>query len=175
VELDNPDALFAQGVAAITFRESWYAAWLEKNAPNIKFKVFPLPKEKMEPGVSNNFPWAINVNKDIKESDKKWLWEFFRWYVNSPEIRKEHFLGSKMLPCYNDVLDDPFFKSRPEFEAWKTMSAGRMAPTYYIPPAQQVLHLIGDATLAVLYNKQDAKSALDTAAAKIDEILVKYK
>ena len=55
------------------------------------------------------------------------------------------------------------------------MSAGRMAPTYYVPPAQQILTTVGDATLAVLYNKQDSKAALDAAAVKIDQIMAKYK
>jgi len=175
VELDNPAAVFGQGLAGIIFRESWYSAWLSQNAPNIDFKVYPLPKEKMESGFGNNFPWSIMVNKDLNPTDKKWLWEFVRWYVNNADVRKEHYVKSEMLPPFSDILDDPLFKSMPEFQAWKTMSEGRAAPTYYNPPAQEILVVIGEATLSAMYGKQGAKAALDDATKKVDAILARYK
>lgn len=174
VELDTPENLFAQGLAGIFFRESWYEAWLAQNAPNIKFKVYPLPSQKMESGYTNNFPWAYNVSKQLPETDKKWLWEFLRWYVNTPEVRKEHYVKALMLPAYNDI-SDPLFTNMKVYDAWKAMAAGRAAPTYYIPPAQEVLTIIGQATLDAMYAKATPKAALDKAAGDIDAILAKYK
>jgi len=175
VELDTPENLFGQGLAGIFFRESWYEAWLLANAPKVNFKVYPLPREKMESGYTNNFPWAYNVSNQLPEKDRKWLWEFFRWYVNNPQERKAHYVKAVMLPSYKDIIDDPTFSSMKVFEAWKAMAAGRAAPTYYIPPAQQVLTIIGQATLDAMYAKMAAKEALDKAAKEIDEILAKYK
>ena len=174
VELDTPENLFAQGLAGIFFRESWYEAWVQKNAPNIKFKVYPLPSQKLESGFSNNFPWAYNVSNQLKETDKKWLWEFLRWYVNTPEVRKEHYVKAVMLPAYKDI-DDPTFTNMVVYDAWKTMAAGRAAPTYYVPPAQETLTIIGQATLDAMYGKMTSKDALDKAAKDIDAILAKYK
>jgi multiple sugar transport system substrate-binding protein len=174
VELDTPENLFAQGLAGIFFRESWYEAWLDQNAPNINYKVYPLPSEKMESGYSNNFPWAYNVSNKLPDADKKWLWEFLRWYVNTPQVRKDHYVKALMLPAYNDI-SDPLFSNMKVYEAWKTMAAGRAAPTYYIPPAQEVLTIIGQATLDAMYAKTTPKAALDKAAKDIDAILAKYK
>lgn len=174
VELDTPENLFAQGLAGIFFRESWYEAWLAQNAPNINYKVFPLPSEKMESGYSNNFPWAYNVSNQLPDVDKKWLWEFLRWYVNTPQVRKEHYVKAVMLPSYNDI-SDPLFTNMKVHDAWKAMAAGRAAPTYYIPPAQEVLTIIGQATLDAMYAKASPKAALDKAAKDIDAILAKYK
>ena len=174
MELDTPENLFAQGLAGIFFRESWYEAWLAKNAPSINFKVYPLPREKMESGYTNNFPWAYNVSNQLSERDKKWLWEFLGWYVNSPEVRREHYVKALMLPAYNDI-DDPVFRNMKVYEAWKTMAAGRAAPTYYVPPAHETLTVIGQATLDAMYGKMTPKEALDRAARDIDTILARYK
>lgn len=175
LELDNPAAVFGQGLAGMIFRESWYAAWLSQNAPNINFKVYPLPRQEMESGFGNNFPWAINVNSALDQETKEWVWEFFRWYVNNPEIRSEHYVKSEMLPPYTDILDDPYFSQKPEFEAWRTMAQGRAAPTYYNPPAHEILQVIGEATLSVMYGDESADRALDAAAGQVNEILARYK
>jgi len=175
VDIDNPAGLFGQGLAGIMFRESWYEAWLLANAPDIDFKIYPLPSQKMESGYTNNFPWAYNVGNQISDTDKKWLWEMIRWYINSQDVRKEHYVKSVMLPAYNDIIDDPTFTNMKVFDAWKTMVAGRAAPTYYIPPAHEVLTIIGQATLDAMYAKGTPKAVLDKAAKDIDVILAKYK
>ena len=54
------------------------------------------------------------------------------------------------------------------------MSAA-LAPTYYIPPAHEVLTIIGQATLDAMYGKGTPKAVLDKAAKDIDAILAKYK
>ena len=47
LELGSPAATFSQGLAAMMYRESWYAGWLDENAPDINYLVYPLPSEKM--------------------------------------------------------------------------------------------------------------------------------
>ncbi len=175
VDLDNPAAVFGQGLAAIMFRESWYEGWLAQNAPSINFKVYQLPKEKRGSGYGNNFPWAEMVSNQISETDQKWMWEFFRWYVGNKDIRREHYVKSEMLPPYSDILDDPTFTSMKVFDAWKASIAGEPSPTYYIPPAHEVLTVVGQATLDAMYGKAAPKAVLDKAAKDIDAILAKYK
>ncbi len=174
VEIDNPAGLFGQGLAGIMFRESWYEAWLLKNAPNIDFRIYPLPSHTMESGYTNNFPWAYNISNQLPEKDKKWIWELMRWYVNSPEVRKEHYVKSVMLPAYKDIMDNPIFTNMKVFGAWKDMTAGRASPTYYFPPAHEILSIIGQATLDAMYGKGTPKAILDQAAKEIDAILAKY-
>lgn len=175
VDIDNPAAMFGQGLAGIMFRESWYEGWLKTNAPGIEFKVYKLPEQKRGSGYGNNFPWAEMVSNQVTESQRKWLWEFFRWYAGDAEIRKEHYVKSSMLPPYNDILDDPIFTNLKVFDAWKDSIAGEPSPTYYIPPAHEVLTIIGQATLDAMYAKGTPKAVLDKAAKDIDAILAKYK
>ncbi|MBD3309388.1 extracellular solute-binding protein [candidate division KSB3 bacterium] len=175
IEVDNPVGMFAQGLAGIIFRESWLPGWLQKNAPHINYKVYPMPVAAMEPGVYTSFAWAIMVNKNAPEANKKWAWEFFKWYINNPELRKEHYIEANILPSFEDTASQEPFTSRPDYEAWKTMIQGRTAPSYYIPPAHEVLQAFGQAVLDVLYDKADAQTALDQAAAQIDEILAQYE
>jgi ABC-type glycerol-3-phosphate transport system substrate-binding protein len=174
VDIDNPAALFGQGLAGIMFRESWYEAWLLTNAPDLEFRIHPLPRQTMESGYTNNFPWAYNVSNQASETEKKWIWELFRWYVNTPEVRKEHYVKSAMLPAYSDIIDEPTFTDLEVFDAWKTMTQGRAAPTYYIPPAHEVLTIIGQATLDAMYGNGTPEAVLDKAARDIDAILAKY-
>jgi len=115
------------------------------------------------------------VNKNASEKNRKWAWEFFRWYINNPELRKEHYKVANILPSFKDTAGQEPFTSRPEYAAWKTMTQGRTAPSYYIPPAHEVLQTTGQAVLDVLYKKSETKAALDKAAGTIDEILAKYK
>lgn len=175
VDMDNPAAVFGQGLAAIMFRESWYESWLDTNAPDIEYKVYKLPEQKRGSGYGNNFPWAEMVSNQGSESQRKWLWEFIRWYVGNPEIRKEHYVKSSMLPPYSDILDDPTFTGMKVFDAWKASIAGEPSLTYYVPPAHEVLTIIGQATLDAMYAKGTPKAVLDKAASDIDAILGKYK
>lgn len=174
LELDNPDALFGQGQAAITFRESWYEGWLLENAPDLDFRVYPLPRQAMESGFGNNFPWAFNVSTQGTELQREWLWEFLRWYVDSPEARREHYLGANILPPWTDILDEPEFQEFAVYDAWAEMAQGRAAPTYYVPPAHEILTIVGDAVLDVLYERRDAETAARDAAQQIDAILARY-
>jgi multiple sugar transport system substrate-binding protein len=175
IEIDNPVGMFGQGLAGIIFRESWLPAWLRKNAPHIKYKVYPLPVQAMEPGVFTSFAWSIMVNKDAPEKNKKWAWEFLRWYINNPQLRKDHYVAAGIIPSFKDTASEEPFTSRPDYNAWKTMVEGRTAPSYFIPPAHEVLQTVGQAILNVLYEKATAKEALDKAAVGMDAILSKYK
>ncbi len=175
IEIDNPVGMFAQGLAGIIFRESWLPGWMAKNAPHINYRVYPMPVQKMEPGVYTSFAWAIMVNKNAADKNKKWAWEFFRWYVNNPEVRREHYVVANILPSFKDTAGQEPFTNRPEYKAWQAMIQGRTAPSYYIPPAHEVLQATGQAVLDIVYQKSEPKTALNEAAGTIDEILVKYK
>ena len=58
IALGSPEDAFAQKQAAVLFRESWYFGWLKKTAPDVNFKVYALPCQKVCPGAGNLFPWS---------------------------------------------------------------------------------------------------------------------
>ncbi len=174
VELGVPMDIFAQGIGGIMFRESFASAWIKKNNPDLNFKVYALPKQKVASGYAGNFPWSLQVNKDAPEQNRKWAWEVMRYFVDHRDLRKELAVEASIIPPFSDLLDEPEFTSHPAYEAFMTMAAGRPATNYHIPPAQEVLQVFGQAVLDVMFAKDKAKPALDKAAVAIDEILVRY-
>jgi len=174
VELGVPMDIFAQGIGGIMFRECFAAAWIKKNNPDLKYKVYPLPKQKVTSGYAGNFPWSLQVNKDAPEQNRKWAWEVMRYFVDHRDLRKELAVKASIIPPFSDLLDEPEFTSHPAYEAFMTMAAGRPATNYHIPPAQEVLQVFGQAVLDVMFAKDKAKPALDKAAVAIDEILARY-
>ena len=152
--------MFGQGLAGIIFRESWLPGWLAKNAPHINYKVYPMPVDKMEPGIYTSFAWAIMVNKNSSEDHKKWAWEFFKWYINNPELRTEHYVEANILPSFEDTASQEPFISKAEYDAWSTMIQGRTAPAYYIPPAHEVLQAFGQAVLMYYTSKKMPRQPL---------------
>jgi len=174
VELGKPMEIFGQGIAGIMFRESFAVGWMNKMNPDLDFSVHPLPKRERPSGYAGNFPWSIQINKNAPEVEKKWAWEMMRFYVESSELRKEHSIVSNVIPPWSDIIDDPAFTDRPDYDAYITMARGRAATNYHIPPAQEVLQSFGQAVLDVMFGRAEAKPALDKSAAEIDKILSRY-
>jgi ABC-type glycerol-3-phosphate transport system substrate-binding protein len=174
VELDDPMVIFAQGMGAIMFRECFAAAWIKKNNPDLRYKVYPLPKQKVASGYAGNFPWALQVNKDAPEQNRKWAWEVLRYFVDHKDLRKELAVKANIIPPFTDIINEPEFTSHPAYQAFMTMAAGRPATNYHIAPAQEVLAVFGQAVLDVMFAKDKAKPALDKAAVALDEILARY-
>jgi ABC-type glycerol-3-phosphate transport system substrate-binding protein len=175
LEMGEPMESFGRELSAIMFRESFAVAWLKKFNPDLEFKVYPLPSQARASGYAGNFPWSIQVNKDASESSRKWAWELMRYYVDNPEIRKEHAVVANIIPPFTDILEEPEFKKHQAYDAFVAMSRGRGATNYHIPPAQELLKEFGDATLDIIYGREKVKPALDKAAAAMDAILVRYK
>lgn len=174
VKIDSPESLFAQQLAGIFFREAWYEGWLDNNAPDVNYRVYPLPVQRYESGFSNNFPFAIQVSKHANAKTKEWIWKFFNWYLDNPDVRLEHYIGANNISPWADIADAPVFTKLKSYDAWKEMGEGRVAPTYFIPCSQEVLSIIGDVTLQIMHGRADAETALKNAAKEIDAVLEKY-
>ena len=95
--------------------------------------------------------------------------------MNNKDARNEHFKIFESFPPYKDLVDEPRYANKKYLKALLTMANGRAAPTYYIPPAHEILEIVGQATLDVMYGKSDAKTALDKAAKEADAVMAKYK
>lgn len=175
LEMGEPMETFSQGVASIMFRECFAAAWIKKNNPGLKYAVYPLPKHKVASGYAGNFPWSVQVNKDSPELNRKWAWELMRFYVDSKAIRKEHAVKASIITPWKDIIGEPEFVAHPAYKAYSAMAAGRAATNYHIPPAQELLQVFGQGVLDVIFAKDNAKSAMDKAAAGMDAVLARYK
>ena len=168
LEVGNPETAFGKGLAAIIFRESWLPGWLASNAPNIKYKVYALPSQKVAPGPGALFGWSDLVYKN--SPNKKLAWEFlnFMWSKENDLARAT---AQGIMPVFNSNFNTDFVKNRPDYTAVMDMAKRQPAPTYYSPKMNEVAAAYGDAVLDVVYGRKDAKAALNAAAVKIDKIL----
>ncbi len=168
LEVGNPEVAFGKGLAAIIFRESWLPGWLIANAPNIKYKVYALPSQKVAPGPGALFGWSDLVYKN--SPNKKLAWEFlnFMWSKQNDLARAT---AQDIMPVFKSNFDTEFVKQRPDYAAIMDMAKRPPAPAYFHPKMNEVASVYGDAVLDVVYNRKDAKTALNGAAAKINQIL----
>jgi multiple sugar transport system substrate-binding protein len=166
--LGSPEDAFGQKRAAVIFRESWFYGWVRKNAPDVNFKIYPLPCEKTCPGAGNLFPWTNLVYKN--SSNKQVMWEFMRFISNAKDDMEQHQLQG-ILPVWKANLTSSYVKSRPDSISTQEMLAQPVPPTYYHPKSNELATAFGEAVVGVLYGKGQPKELLDAAAAKMDRIL----
>jgi multiple sugar transport system substrate-binding protein len=166
--LGSPEDAFGQKRAAVIFRESWFFGWVKKNAPDVNFKIYPLPCEKTCPGAGNLFPWTNLVYKN--SPNKKVTWDFLRFISNAKDDLEQHQLQG-ILPVWKANLTSSYVKSRPDCVSTQEMLAQPVPPTYYHPKSNELATAFGEAVVGFLYGKGQAKALLDEAAAKMDRIL----
>jgi multiple sugar transport system substrate-binding protein len=166
--LGNPEDAFGQKRAAVIFRESWFFGWVQKNAPDVKFKVAALPCAKTCPGAGALFPWTNLVYKH--SPNKQVAWEFIRSISNPKDDLDQHQQGG-FMPVFNANLESAYAKGRPDYQSTKDMLAQPVPPTYFHPKSNELATAFGEAVVGVLYGKGQPKPLLDEAAAKMDRIL----
>lgn len=168
LEVGNSEVAFGKGLAAIIFRESWLPGWLDTNAPDINYKVYALPSQKVAPGPGALFGWSDLVYKYSPNKDLAWEFLNFMWSKENDLARAT---AQNIMPIFKSNFETEFVKKRPDYKAVIDMANRPPAPSYYNPKMNEVAAAYGDAILEVIYGKKDAKKALDGAAAKIDQIL----
>ena len=166
--LGNPEDAFGQKRAAVIFRESWFFGWVQKNAPDVKFKVAALPCGKTCPGAGALFPWTNLVYKN--SPNKQAAWEFIRFISNAKDDLDQHQFGG-FMPVFSANLDSAYAKGRPDYQSTKDMLAQPVPPTYFHPKSNELATAFGEAVVGVIYGKGQPKPLLDEAAAKMDRIL----
>ena len=165
----SPEDAFAQKRAAVMFRESWYFGWLKNNAPDVAFKVYVLPCEKVCPGAGNLFPWADLVYKN--SPNKQIVWEFMRFISNVKDDLGHH-QAQGTLPIWTVNMESEYAKARPDYQSIKDTLVRPPAPNYNSQPKSgELAAAFGEAVAGVLYGQGEPKPLLDTAAAKMDRIL----
>ncbi|HSB78087.1 MAG TPA: extracellular solute-binding protein [Candidatus Methylomirabilis sp.] len=169
VALGSPEDAFAQKQAAVLFRESWYFGWLKKTAPDVNFKVYALPCQKVCPGAGNLFPWSDLVYKN--SPNKQIVWEYMR-FISGAKNDLEHHQAQGTLPIWSVNMESDYAKARPDYQSIKDTLARPPAPNYNSQPKSgELATAFGEAVAGVLYGRGEPKPLLDQAAANMDRIL----
>jgi len=172
LEVGSPSAALAQGRAAMILRESWLIGWLRDNSPNLTFKVYPAPRQRQVIGGGNLFPWANMVYANSPKRELTWR---FVDFVFNPENDLEQTMAQGMLPVCQEGYDSQYVRNRADYDSVMTVLKQGPGPaySYYAPKMNQLADVLGAAILDVMYSRSQAKPALDSAAAKMDAILLR--
>lgn len=173
LEIGVPETIFGQGRAAMITRESWVVGYLQNNAPDINFKVYPFPVvEGQTPvGAGNLFPWANMVVKD--SPNKEVAWKFLQYLYGNDENDLNMVMSAGYLPVLQANYETDYVKSRPDYDSVKTVLERDYTPAYeyYIEQMTELTTIFGNAILEVLYDEATAQEALDYAAEQMDAVL----
>lgn len=170
LELGNPDNTFAQGLSAMTFREAWYAGYLDTNAPDLDYAVVPLPNGPGGyPKVSLLFNWAYMVY--AKGPHQELAWDWLRMTFDAEmDLRIAEMEG--YLPVLESNYSDAYVADRVDFGAVQKQIAEGPGPQYASPMSVQVNARIGEAVEAILQGA-DVRATVDAAVPDVDALLTK--
>lgn len=154
-------------------RESWVVGYLQNNAPDINFKVYPIPSvEGHEPvGAGNLFPWSHMVYKD--SPNKAVAWKFLEYLYANVENDLKMNESAGYLPVLAENYTTDYVTSRPDYVSVSTVLERDYTPCYdyYVEEMTELAASFGNGILKVLYDEASAEDAMNTAAAEMDEIL----
>lgn len=174
LEIGVPETVFGQGRAAMMTRESWVVGYLQNNAPDINFKVYPFPSVEGQKlvGAGNLFPWANMVVKD--SPNKEVAWKFLQYLYASAENDLNMVMTAGYLPILTENYDTDYVKTRPDYESVSTILEREYTPAYdyYIEEMTELTTIFGNAVLEVLYDEATSQEALDYAAQQMDAVLM---
>lgn len=172
LDIGIPETAFGQGRAAMILRESWVSGWLDLNAPDINYRIYPAPKQKVAVGGGNLFPWANMVYTNSLNKDLTWR---FLDYCLTAENELEQVKRQGLLPVLDANYATDYVKNRPDYESVMEVIKRGPGPAYdyYIPEMNQLASIFGNAVQNVMYGRAEPKEALDRAAKDMDAILSK--
>jgi hypothetical protein len=177
---------FASGNLAMYFGPSWRAFDFKTKNPNLKFKTIPLPQlpkdNPNEQDVSYATYWAEGVW--ARSPNKKYAWNFLKFISSKESLEKMYQVASsargfgEAYPRKDmaDTLKDhpvlgSIIKLAPDAQSWYLASRTFDGPTGI---NSQINKYFEDAVNSVNGGKS-AKSALETAAQGVTQVLSQYK
>jgi ABC-type glycerol-3-phosphate transport system substrate-binding protein len=169
--LPIPIQAVAQGLAAMTNRETFYAGWLKENAPDVEYGIGPLPSGKAPLGqyMTGAMPWLALQSVTVDSKNPEVAWDFNMFFMtpdNELAIVKNNGGMSRLKAHQND----PFFKTLPYYDVYVTMTSDRpIVRNVYLDPNTLQAELeakLGEAALTLLTDaKADAGKLMKDLAA----------
>lgn len=168
LELGAPDDTFIQGLSSMTFREGWYQAHIEANAPDLEYRIAPYPTgPEGYPQVSVLFNWSWMVNASSPNSEIAWDWIRS---VSNPETDLDLAELEAYLPVWESNFGDEFVTGRADYNAVERQLEEGPGPYYGAPYSNQINTAVGEAVEAILQGA-DVEQTLNQAVSEIDDLL----
>lgn len=156
---------FEVGKAAMMVNGTAYAAAIRKTAPDLKFGIWQMPKEKESASVIGGEDWVILKGAPSKEA----AWEVLKFY-SSKDIHEWWCAQTNSIPSRKSVGEASFFQNDPIVKEFvKQMEVAR--PRLVHPRYPEMSEAIQVAVQSALTKQASPYDALAQAAAKIKAIL----
>jgi ABC-type glycerol-3-phosphate transport system substrate-binding protein len=169
--LPIPDTAVAQGLAAMTNRETFYAGFLNQNAPALKYGIGPLMSGKAPLGKykTGAMPWLALQSVTVDSKNPEVAWDFNMYFL-TPEHELAIVKNNGGMSRLKVHQEDPFFKALPYFNVYQYMTLKRpIVKNVYLDPNTLQAELeakLGEAAVGLLAdpNSDPAKLVKDLAA-----------
>jgi multiple sugar transport system substrate-binding protein len=164
--LEDFQPMFEAGRVATMISGNFAIAGINKNAPDLKYSVGPVPtKTATTPPVTWGVTDTLVISKKAPADASKRFIEF----IFSPAVRTEFDTAEGMLPVLASQAGDPAF-SEEKIKAFLAMiPTSRFDPLH--PNYNQMQELVKAAMQAAITGQADPKAALDKAAAEFDKLV----
>jgi multiple sugar transport system substrate-binding protein len=166
---------FAQGRIATEFTGPWTAAWLEENAPEVKYTFAPVPVPDRMPDTGRP-PVTYGDYKNIAifatTRHPEAAWEFAQYLV-SPEADRLLLEATRQIPIRIGLLEDPqlaaFFEANPVMRAFAE-AAPRTRGVDAVSSLPEVLDAVALGYERALYGVQTPREAVASIKDRIGVI-----
>jgi len=157
---------FAAGKLAMMVNGPWQIPDLEKTAPDLKYGLAFIPKDKQYASVLGGENLGVVDGPNVAEA-----LEFIK-YVASPEVNKKFAQDFGYFPARKDIAADPYWSENPKLKVFAENMANAQ-PRGPHPKWPEISNAISEALSRSLTLSTTPEEAASGAQAKIDKILGK--
>ncbi len=160
------DALGKQR-AAMVLEGGWLIPYMASTYPDLQYGIAPLPLAPNGQRANLAFTNAWSAYAGTKHPEA--AWELIK-YMTGATVQESQLNAGFALPTLKSLASAPYFATHPGF---KTLfdAAPYSRPDYYGSQDATIHADVSNAIDAVLLNKQDAQSALNNAAIRVNNEL----
>jgi multiple sugar transport system substrate-binding protein len=158
---------FGKQRAAMAIEGGWMLPFLSSTYPSVQYGIAPLPTAPNGKRANLTFTnaWAAYSGTQHPEA----AWELIK-YMTGATVQESNLNAGFALPTLVSLANAPYFTSHPDFKA--LFDAAPYSYADYYGSQDATIHTdVSNAIDAVLLGKQDAQSALNEAATKINDTL----
>lgn len=162
----NGDA-FGKQRAAMVIEGGWLIPYMASTYPSVQYGIAPLPMAPDGKRANLTFTnaWSASANTQHPEA----AWELVK-YMTGSTVQESQLNAGFALPTLKSLANAPYFASHPDFKV--LFDAAPYSFADYYGSQDATIHTdVSNAIDAVLLNKQDAQSALNDAATKVNNQL----
>ena len=168
--IESGGSPFLTGLVAMKFQGN-YEMTLLSGIKNFAWDVVTMPKRKVKGGLGWTQAWVMP--KNAKNPDKSWT--LLNWLVTKGQEITASVPGRGLTPSYKKAAYSPAFLGTPPPDVKGWLDGWQYHHTFDFHPAWfEYQGAYSQALDAVFAGQQDAKSAMDDATKKVNEILSRY-